>query len=55
MLLRIHEPYLRGNTFERHARSISRHLIGKTATLDYDQFLAKRPPKLTPCVSLGAC
>jgi ectoine hydroxylase-related dioxygenase (phytanoyl-CoA dioxygenase family) len=31
------------NVFEQRATSIARQLIGDDATLDYDQFLAKRP------------
>lgn len=42
---RRYRPEIRDNLFERRAASISRQLIGETATLDYDQFLAKRPAK----------
>lgn len=45
VLPRRYEPALRDNLFERRAASVSRQLIGDTATLDYDQFLAKRPEK----------
>ncbi len=45
MLPRVYNPALRGNLFERRAASVARQLIGNTATLDYDQFLAKRPNK----------
>jgi hypothetical protein len=45
MLPRIYHPALRGNLFERRAASVARQLIGETAALDYDQFLAKRPNK----------
>ena len=40
-----YEPVLRDNVFERRATSIARQLIGADATLDYDQFLAKRPAR----------
>jgi ectoine hydroxylase-related dioxygenase (phytanoyl-CoA dioxygenase family) len=36
---------LANNLYELRCQSISRQLIGETATLDYDQFLAKRPNK----------
>lgn len=45
VLPRVYEPALRGNVFERRATSIARQLIGDDATLDYDQFLAKRPAR----------
>lgn len=45
VLPRRYEPALRGNLYEQRAASISRQLLGATATLDYDQFLAKRPAK----------
>jgi ectoine hydroxylase-related dioxygenase (phytanoyl-CoA dioxygenase family) len=45
MLPRRYQPHLQNNLFEKRSASISRQLIGKTATLDYDQFLAKRPAK----------
>jgi len=45
VLPRRYRPEIRDNLFERRAASISRQLIGETATLDYDQFLAKRPAK----------
>ena len=40
-----YRPALRGNLYERRCISIARQLIGDAATLDYDQFLAKRPNK----------
>lgn len=45
VLPRVYEPALRDNVFERRATSIARQLIGDDATLDYDQFLAKRPAR----------
>lgn len=42
---RRYRPELRDNVHERRCASISQQLIGATATLDYDQFLAKRPNK----------
>lgn len=45
VLPRRYRPELRGNIYERRTASISRQLLGETATLDYDQFLAKRPGK----------
>ena len=45
MLPRVYRSSLRGNVFERVAQSIAEQLIGQTATLDYDQFLAKKPAK----------
>jgi hypothetical protein len=45
MLPRRYRPHLQGNLFERRAASVARQLIGPTAALDYDQFLAKRPDK----------
>jgi hypothetical protein len=45
MLPRVYRTTLRDNVFERRSRSIARQLIGDSATLDYDQFLAKRPAK----------
>ena len=45
MLPRVYRPHLQDNIFERRSASISRQLIGETAVLDYDQFLAKRPNK----------
>ncbi|WP_219893040.1 phytanoyl-CoA dioxygenase family protein [Aquisediminimonas profunda] len=45
VLPRKYRPDLQGNIYEKRAASISRQLIGETATLDYDQFLAKRPAK----------
>lgn len=45
VLPRRYRPELRGNLFERRTASVARQLIGETAALDYDQFLAKRPSK----------
>jgi phytanoyl-CoA hydroxylase len=45
VLPRHYEPSLCGNLYEQRAASISRQLLGSSATLDYDQFLAKRPAK----------
>jgi ectoine hydroxylase-related dioxygenase (phytanoyl-CoA dioxygenase family) len=45
VLPRRYEPSIRDNLFEKRSASIARQLIGETATLDYDQFLAKRPNK----------
>jgi Phytanoyl-CoA dioxygenase (PhyH) len=45
MLPRRYRPELQGNIYERRCASISRQLLGDDATLDYDQFLAKRPAK----------
>ena len=45
VLPRVYEPSLRDNVFERRATSIARQLMGDDATLDYDQFLAKRPQR----------
>lgn len=45
VLPRVYEPTLQGNVFERRATSIARQLMGDDATLDYDQFLAKRPQR----------
>lgn len=45
VLPRVYRPSIRGNPYERRSASIARQLIGETATLDYDQFLAKRPAK----------
>lgn len=43
VLPRVYAPSLVGNVFEQRATSIARRLMGEDATLDYDQFLAKRP------------
>jgi phytanoyl-CoA hydroxylase len=43
VLPRVYVPALVGNVFEERATSIARQLMGRDATLDYDQFLAKRP------------
>lgn len=45
VLPRRYRPEIRDNVYERRTASIARQLIGDTATLDYDQFLAKRPAK----------
>lgn len=45
VLPRRYKPELCGNLFERRASAIASQLIGAAATLDYDQFLAKRPNK----------
>jgi hypothetical protein len=45
VLPRVYEPALVNNIFEARASSIARQLIGDDATLDYDQFLAKRPER----------
>ena len=43
MLPRRYLPALQGNIFERLSASISRQLLGPDMTLDYDQFLSKKP------------
>lgn len=43
MLPRRYLPSLQGNIFERLSASISRQLLGADMTLDYDQFLSKKP------------
>jgi hypothetical protein len=45
VLPRRYKPEIRDNLFERRSASVARQLLGETATLDYDQFLAKRPNK----------
>ena len=45
MLPRKYQPDVQGNLYEKRAASIARQLLGDSATLDYDQFLAKRPDK----------
>jgi hypothetical protein len=45
VLPRTREPKLCDNLFERRAASVARQLIGDYATLDYDQFLGKRPQR----------
>lgn len=45
VLPRRYRPDLVNNLYERRCASIARQLIGASATLDYDQFLAKRPAK----------
>jgi phytanoyl-CoA hydroxylase len=43
MLPRRYMPELQGNLFERLSASISQQLLGDDMTLDYDQFLSKKP------------
>ncbi len=43
MLPRTYHPPLAGNLYERRAASIAAQLCGPDMTLDYDQFVAKRP------------
>jgi hypothetical protein len=45
VLPRRYEPGIRDNLFEKRSASVARQLVGEAATLDYDQFLAKRPNK----------
>lgn len=45
VLPRRYAPEIRNNIFERRSLSVARQLVGATAMLDYDQFLAKRPNK----------
>lgn len=45
VLPRVYESSLMDNVFEQRATSIAQQLIGDDATLDYDQFLAKRPQR----------
>jgi ectoine hydroxylase-related dioxygenase (phytanoyl-CoA dioxygenase family) len=45
VLPRRYRPEIRDNLFERRAASVARQLVGQSAVLDYDQFLAKRPNK----------
>jgi ectoine hydroxylase-related dioxygenase (phytanoyl-CoA dioxygenase family) len=45
MLPRRYRPELIGNPFERLSASISRQLLGADMTLDYDQFLSKKPDR----------
>ncbi len=45
VLPRHYRPELKGNLFELRAASVAKQLVGETAVLDYDQFLAKRPDK----------
>ena len=45
VLPRVYRPELQGNLLELRARSVARQLLGESAELDYDQFLAKRPGK----------
>jgi len=43
VLPRKYAPELAGNIFEQRAQALAEQLIGPEATLDYDQFLSKRP------------
>lgn len=43
MLPRRYLPSLQGNGYETRATAWARQLVGQTATLDYDQFLVKKP------------
>ncbi len=43
MLPRRYLPSLQGNGYETRAAGWARRLVGETATLDYDQFLVKKP------------
>jgi len=45
VLPRRYRPEIADNIYEKRTASIARQLIGASATLDYDQFLAKRPNK----------
>lgn len=45
VLPRKYRPELQGNLYERRCASVARQLVGPSAVLDYDQFLAKRPNK----------
>lgn len=45
VLPRRYRPEIGDNLFERRCASVARQLVGQTAVLDYDQFLAKRPNK----------
>lgn len=45
VLPRKYKPELQGNLYERRCASVARQLVGASAVLDYDQFLAKRPNK----------
>jgi len=45
VLPRTYRPELEGNLYEQRAHSVARQLLGESAALDYDQFLAKRPRK----------
>ncbi len=45
MLPTKYKPALQGNIYEKLSASIAKQLIGDDATLDYDQFLAKRPAR----------
>ena len=42
---RRYKAEIEGNLFELRSASVARQLVGAAATLDYDQFLAKRPNK----------
>ncbi len=43
VLPRKYAPKLAGNLFEQYAQALAEQLLGPEATLDYDQFLSKRP------------
>ncbi len=45
VLPRKYERALRDNVYERRAQHLAQQLIGSSATLDYDQFLSKKPNK----------
>jgi hypothetical protein len=45
MLPRVYTPEIQGNIFEKLSESISKQLFGEDMTLDYDQFLTKKPAK----------
>jgi phytanoyl-CoA hydroxylase len=47
MLPRVYAPALQGNIYEQLASSIAKQLIGEDISLDYDQFLAKKPQRPT--------
>lgn len=45
VLPRKYEAALQGNSYEQRAQALAKQLIGESATLDYDQFLSKKPNK----------
>lgn len=45
VLPRVYHPAIKDNIFERRSASIAKQLLGQNCSLDYDQFLAKRPNK----------
>lgn len=45
MLPRVYTPSLQGNIYEKLSALISKQLYGEDMTLDYDQFLTKKPAK----------